>query len=105
MEKLRVLVEAGAAPRHDLEKAEDRIADAEDEAFLRKTLYGPDLTAEQAGDMIAAAGRRFERRKTAYDDAKKLVDAGVAPSFRSTRSSAIWIWRGKSASWPIHAPN
>ena len=78
VEKLRVLVEAGAAPRHDLEKAEDRIADAEDEAFLRTTLYGPDLTAEQAGDMIAAAGRRFERRKTAYDDAKKLVDAGVA---------------------------
>ena len=73
-----MLVEAGAAPRRDLEKAEDRIADAEDEAFLRTTLYGPDLTAEQAGDMIAAAGRRFERRKKAYDDAKKLVDAGVA---------------------------
>jgi hypothetical protein len=79
VEKLRSLVEAGAAPRRDLEKAEERIADAEDEAFLRKTLYGSDLTAEQADEMIAATGRRFERREKAYDEAKKLVDAGVAP--------------------------
>ncbi len=78
VEKLRALVEAGAAPRRELEKAQDRIADAEDEAYLRKTLYGPDLTAGQADEMIAAAGRRFDRRKKAYDDAKKLVDAGVA---------------------------
>jgi hypothetical protein len=78
VEKLRALVAAGAAPRKDLEKAEDRIADAQDEAFLRRTLYGSELTVEQADEMIAASGRRFDRRKQAYDDAKKLVDAGVA---------------------------
>jgi hypothetical protein len=76
--RLRSLVDAGAAPRMQLEKAEAQLADAEDSAYLRKTLYGQDLTAEQADDMIAAATRRFERRKQAFDEAKKLVDLGVA---------------------------
>jgi hypothetical protein len=78
IEKLRALVEAGALPRAQLEKAEDRIADAEDAALLRKTIYGQDLTAEQSEAMLAAAQRRFERRQRAFDEAKKLVDAGVA---------------------------
>jgi hypothetical protein len=77
LDKLRTLVDAGALPRVQLEKAEAAIADAKDAAFLRKTLYGQDLTPEQSDEMIAAADRRFERRKKAYDDAKKLVDAGV----------------------------
>ena len=78
IEKLRGLVDAGALPRQDLDRAEDQLADAQDSAFLRKTVYGQDLTAEQADEMIAAAGRRFERRKKAFDEAKKLVEAGVA---------------------------
>jgi len=78
IDKLRALVEAGALPRTQLEKAEERIGDAEDEAYLRKTLYGQELTSEQSDEMIAATQRRFERRKKAYDEAQKLVDAGVA---------------------------
>lgn len=77
IDRLRTLVEAGALPRVQLEKAEAALADARDAAFLRKTLYGQDLTPEQSDEMIAAASRRFERRKTAFDEAKKLVDAGV----------------------------
>ena len=61
-----------------LEKAEAQLLDAEDAVYLRKTLYGQDLTAEQADDMIGAASRRFERRKEAFDEARKLVDLGVA---------------------------
>jgi len=80
IEKLRALVQAGAAPRNQLERAEEKMADAEDAAYLRKTLYGQDLTAEQADDMIAAAARRRERREKAYEAAKKLVDAHVAPA-------------------------
>jgi hypothetical protein len=79
IDRLRSLVEAGAVPRLQLQKAEEQIADAEDAAFLRKTLYGQELTAEQSDEMIAATNRRFERRKKAYDDAQKLVEAGVAP--------------------------
>jgi hypothetical protein len=78
VEKLRVLVEAGAAPRTQLEKAEAAMADAQDEAILRRTLYGQDLTAEQTDDMMAAAGRRFDRRRQALDEAKRLVEAGAA---------------------------
>ena len=75
--KLRLLVNAGAAPRAELERAEEALADATDFAILRKTLYG-DLTEAQADEMIAAAGRRLERRKQAVERARKLVDAGVA---------------------------
>src|SRR3954470_12083527 len=79
IEKLRALVQAGAAPRKQLERAEEQMADAQDAAFLRKTLYGQDLTAEQADDMLAAAARRRDRREKAFADAEKLVDARVAP--------------------------
>jgi hypothetical protein len=78
IEKLRSLVAAGAAPRKQLDEAEARMADAEDEAFLRTTLYGQDLTAEQADEMIAAAERRLERRKQALESQRKLVTASVA---------------------------
>lgn len=78
IEKLRALVEAGAAPRAQLEKAEAAIVDAQDAAILRKTLYGQDLTDDQCDEMMAAAGRRFERRKKDLDEARRLVGAGAA---------------------------
>src|SRR3954471_3946113 len=78
VEKLRSLVALGAAPRKQLEAAEEKIADAEDASFLRKTLYGADLTAEQADEMIAAAGRRLDRRQKAFEAAEKLVKAQVS---------------------------
>jgi hypothetical protein len=78
MAKVRAMVEAGAAPRAQLAKAEESLADAADAALLRKTAYGQDLTVEQAGDMIAAAERRFNRRQKALDDARRLVAAGVS---------------------------
>src|SRR5688572_2255522 len=79
VEKLRALVEAGAVPRRQLEQAEDQLADAQDAAILRKTLYGQELTPELSDDMMAAAKRRLDRREKAFQDAKKLVDANVAP--------------------------
>jgi hypothetical protein len=78
IEKLRALVEAGAVPRAQLEQAEDRLADAEDAALLRKTLYGQELTDEQCDDMIAAVNRRLERREKALAAGRKLVEAKVA---------------------------
>jgi hypothetical protein len=80
VDKLRALVAAGAVPRNQLDRAEEKIADAEDAAFLRKTLYGADLTAEQADEMIAAAARRLERRQKDFDAQEKLVKAQVAAS-------------------------
>jgi hypothetical protein len=78
IDKLRALVEAGAAPRRQLQQAEEAIADAEDAAYLRKTMYGSDLSEEDATGMVEAARRRFDRRQKGVDEARKLVDAGVA---------------------------
>lgn len=78
IERLRSLVEAGVAPRAQLAQAEAAIADAEDAALLRRTVYGNELTDDQADEMLAAAGRRLERRKQALEDGRKLVDRGVA---------------------------
>ena len=78
IDKLRELVEAGAAPRAQLEKAEDALADAQDNALLRKTLYGPDLSEEQAETMIVAAARRLDRRQRDLEQARQLVKEGVA---------------------------
>ncbi|HMC59293.1 MAG TPA: hypothetical protein VKJ01_08890 [Candidatus Solibacter sp.] len=78
IERLKSLVEAGAIPRVQLEKAEAALADAGDAAYLRKTLYGVELTDDQCDRMMAAANRRFERRKKAVDEARKLVEDGVA---------------------------
>src|SRR5258706_6366826 len=78
IEKLRALVEAGAAPRAQLEKAQASLADVEDAAYLRKTVYGSDLTEAQTDDMMAAAERRMRRRESSVADVKKLIAEGVA---------------------------
>ena len=78
IEKLRKLVEAGAIPRAQLEREEARLADAADADLLRATLYGPDLTEDQIEGMIAAAERRWDRRKQEVAQARKLVEEGVA---------------------------
>src|SRR5262249_20070884 len=74
IDRLRSLVESGVMPRAQLEKAEAGVADAQDAAILRKTLYGTELTEDQADDMVAAAQRRVDRRRATYEEGKKLVD-------------------------------
>ena len=78
IERLAALVEAGAIPRVQLEQAEDALGDAQDMAVLRRTMYGQDITEEQAGEMVAAAQRRFDRRQKQLDRARGLVDSGIA---------------------------
>src|SRR5580698_459438 len=62
LELRRSQVEAGVIPRARLEEAEEALADARDAELLGRTLYGRELTEEQAGDMEAAALRRLNRR-------------------------------------------
>ena len=81
LDRLRTLVEAGAAPRAALEKAQAELADAADQAILRRTLYGAsrieDTTEEQAAEMVAAARRRVERKQARLDALKPLVEQGI----------------------------
>jgi hypothetical protein len=80
-ESLRALVEAGAAPRAQLERSQARIADAEDAAELRRTVYGADLTEGRIPAMLDAANRRLERRRLALEKQQKLVSEGAASQF------------------------
>jgi hypothetical protein len=80
LNRVRVMVETGVLPRAQIQKAEAAVADAQDAAIIRKNIYNQDLTQDQADDLVAAAARRFEHRKKAFDDAKNLVDLGVMPS-------------------------
>ena len=76
--RIQGLVETGALAPVQLEKAKETLADAEDTALLNKGIYQQDLTEDEADRMVAAADRRFERRKKAYDDAEQMVKSGVA---------------------------
>lgn len=73
------MVEAGAAPRVQLDQAEELLADSQDMAVLQRTLYADDLRQSETVAMIAAAERRLERRTKALAKAQKLVEGGVLP--------------------------
>jgi hypothetical protein len=77
---VRALVETGVLPPVQLQKAQDVLADAMDGVEIRKSTASPDLTGEQAEQLVAAAKRRVERRKTAWEDAKAQFDRGIAPA-------------------------
>src|SRR6516162_6830005 len=59
------LVNAGALPRIRLEEAEEKLADAQDDAILARSLYGDlpatNLSEQMADEMVAAAQRRVQR--------------------------------------------
>jgi multidrug resistance efflux pump len=83
VERLRKLVDAGAAPRLKLEEAERALAAARDEEVLERTLYGAvgveELTEEQSAEMVAAARRALERQTRRLEDSKRLVEEGAMP--------------------------
>jgi len=79
LDRTRGLVNSGLLPRAELQKAEDALSDAQDAVVLRTDIFQQDLTEAQAEDLVAAAGRQFDRRKKAFDEAKGLVESGLAP--------------------------
>lgn len=83
IERVTELVNTGALPRIRLEEAEEKMADAQDQAILTHTLYGElpvqNLSEGMADDMVAAAQRRVEREIKKLEDSRKLVSEGVLP--------------------------
>lgn len=81
IERVSQLVEAGALPRVRLEEAEAKLADAQDEVILERSLYGElpvqNLSEQMADDMVAAAQRRVERQILILQHAVKLVNDGI----------------------------
>lgn len=74
----RSLVEAGVTAPVELEKARAAVSDAEEHASLRHLLYGHDVTEADAGQMLALAARRLERRQQEVAKGRERVDQGVA---------------------------
>jgi hypothetical protein len=81
LDKLRQLVEAGAAPRAALDNALAELEDQADDLLLRQTLYSvmrPDeTTSQQAAEMVAAAQRRLDRKQKRVDALKPLIEQGI----------------------------
>jgi hypothetical protein len=75
------LVDAGVAPRKQLEDIRARFEEVRDEAVLATTLYAQvelnQFTPEMSESMLKAADNRMARRQAAVDDAKKKAEAGV----------------------------
>lgn len=81
VDRIRELVEQGTLPKAELERAQAKLADAQDEAILAATLYGQqrleNMTPEQADAMVAAAQRRVDRQARVVEDRQKLLDTGI----------------------------
>jgi len=74
---VRLLVEQGVAPEAELAAAQQAISNAQEDAFLKQTLYGKDVTEEQAAQMLALTERRLARRQQEVTSQQRLVDEGV----------------------------
>jgi len=82
LQRVKDLVDAGALPRIRIAEAEAKIEDAQDQAILTRDMFGdlPDKTQSEAvsAELTAAAQRRVDRQQARVDEARKLVDAGIA---------------------------
>jgi hypothetical protein len=81
VERLRAMAESGAIPRARLEQAQAELADAADNAVLRRTLYGSlrieDFTKDQSDAMIGAAQRLVDRQKERIERTRQMVEEGM----------------------------
>ena len=81
VDRLRTMAESGAIPRARLDQAQAELADAEDNAILRRTLYGSlrieDFTKEQSDVMTFAAQRLVDRQKERIERTRELVEQGI----------------------------
>ena len=80
LRRVRVLVEAGAAPPSALKAAEQQLQDARNEDVLRRTLYSANAIPQDVPEMLRAAGELRVRAADALAAQEKLVTAGVAPT-------------------------
>ena len=79
--RTKALVENGTLAPNQLKQAEERLADAQDQLTLAKTLYGTvrvqDMTDAEAKAMVEAASQRVDRQRKLVDERRNLVDKGI----------------------------
>jgi hypothetical protein len=101
VDRVRIMVDSGTLPKIKLDEAEAELEDTMDEAVLTRALYGRDLTVQQAGETVAAAKRRVDRRKKILGEQKKLVDMGVIAKTEMTASSDDVDRAQKEYDWAV----
>lgn len=83
LERVRELVAVGAAPRHQLELAEEKLQEAKQAQSLDTLLFSQvkieELTESQAKEMVEAATGFVDREKLRLDQALKMVENGLRP--------------------------
>ena len=77
LENVERLVISGVLPRLKLDQARENLVDATDVAVLHQTLYGKELTVDQADEMISAAQRRVDRKRKLLDEMQDLLKRGI----------------------------
>lgn len=97
----RELVEAGVAPRAQLSSAQQTLSEAEDDAFLRRTLYGQDVSEQDADQMVAVTTRRVGQRQQAVAKERQLVDEGVTPRINLTPLIEKLDWARKEHDYAV----
>ena len=77
LENVERLVISGVLPRLRLDQAKENLEDARDIAVLHQTLFGKELTVDQADEMISAAERRVNRKRKSQQEMQKLLTQGI----------------------------
>lgn len=88
LERLERLFAEGGVPRNKLEQARDAIGEAEDEAVLRRILFGSlrleNLTEPLTKQMLDAGKRLLAKQEARVEEHKRLVAAGVQSTLSLT---------------------
>jgi len=79
LQKVKALIEAGAAPRSALQTAEQQLQDARSEQVLHDTLYAGSVAPTDVPRMLDAAATLREHARQALAQQQKLADEGVLP--------------------------
>jgi hypothetical protein len=95
------MVENGTLPRVRLERAQEELLDAEDEAVITRALYGKDITQQQASETVTAAQRRMDRRKKTADEMQKMVSTGIISVTEATTASDDLERAKKDYEWAV----
>ncbi|MBL8230147.1 MAG: hypothetical protein JNL98_16785 [Bryobacterales bacterium] len=83
LDRIQQIVDAGGLPKNRLEQAREAVAEAEDQATLRRTLFGSlrveDLSDELTREMETAAKRLVDRQQARIDRQHALIEQNVVP--------------------------
>src|SRR5271154_4216494 len=75
--RVEQLVSAGVLPRVKLDQARNALADAQDDATIRKTLYEKDISVDEADRLVEITQKRIERHQRTVDERNKLLEQGI----------------------------